>query len=211
MKIYPSTHKIKSVVDSHIDLDLNVPLAHIQLDYSKYKIDKEMKPIVSKTIKQEVIYNQAFDKANIKLFNKYLEAVPMDNLLTRVEDKYYYRPKDMIAFTPQEFGYTATIKKSLEYKIGNKYNLNIACIDDPDSLDLSKKIAIGFSNPGTRDIVPPNISINNDRTDAQAFSDMDLDTCDVLFIDSPNGKHYDSSSNPILIDKEIFLKNDTII
>ena len=43
MKIFPSTHKIKSVTDSHIDLDLNIPLAHIQLDYSKYNINKNMK------------------------------------------------------------------------------------------------------------------------------------------------------------------------
>ena len=43
MKIFPSTHKIKSVTDSHVDLDLNIPLAYIELDYSKYKIDKLFK------------------------------------------------------------------------------------------------------------------------------------------------------------------------
>ena len=37
MKIFPSTHKIKSITESHVDLDLNVPLAYIELDYSKYK------------------------------------------------------------------------------------------------------------------------------------------------------------------------------
>ena len=54
MKIYPSTHEIKSVTDSHVDLDLNIPLAYIELDYSKYNIDKEVRDIANKDIKKEV-------------------------------------------------------------------------------------------------------------------------------------------------------------
>ena len=211
MKIFPSTHKIKSITDGHVDLDLNVPLAFIELDYSKYKIDKITKPIASQDIKKEVILNQAFDSPNIKLFNKFGEAVNMDNLLTRVGNKYYYRPKEIITFEPQKFKYDATIKKKLSYKISNSYNINIACVDDPDSLDLSQRIASGFSNPSAREIVPPNISINNNRIDAQAFSDMSLNNCDILFIESPDGKHYDDSLNPLEIDKTIFLNNDTTI
>ena len=55
MKIFPSTHKIKSVTDSHVDLDLNVPLAYIELDYTKYDIQKKMENIMSKEIKEEVL------------------------------------------------------------------------------------------------------------------------------------------------------------
>lgn len=84
MKIFPSTHKIKSVTDSHIDLDLNIPLAHIQLDYSKYSINKNMKEIASKDIKEPVLVNQKFDNPKTLLFNKFNESVNMDNLLTRV-------------------------------------------------------------------------------------------------------------------------------
>lgn len=211
MKIFPSTHKIKSVTDSHVDLDLNIPLAYIELDYSKYNIQKSMENIVAKDIKTEVLLNQKFDSANIKLFNKFNEAVDMDNLLTRVGDSYYYRPKDIITFKPQRFNYDVTIKRKLNYKISNSYNINVACIDDPDSLDLSQRIASGFSNPGAREIVPPNISINNNRIDSHAFSDMNSNDCDVLIIESPNGKHYDDSSKPILIDKEPFLNNNIAI
>ena len=211
MKIFPSTHQIKSITDSHIDLDLNVPLARIELDYSKYTIDTVMHDIANTDIKREVLLNEEFDSPSIKLFNKYNEAVNMDNLLTRVGNKYYYRPKDMISFEPQRFDYKATIKTSMQYKIANKYNINVACIDDPDSLDLSKRIAIGFSNPGVREIVPPNISINNDRTDAQAFSDMSIRDCDILFIESPDGIHYDDGQDPYKIDKNIFLNYNTAI
>lgn len=211
MKIFPSTHNIKSIIDSHVDLDLNIPLAYIELDYTKYDIQKKMEDIISKEIKEEVLLNQKFDNANIKLFNKFNEAVNMDNLLTRVGDSYYYRPKDIITFKPQYFNYNATIKRKLEYKISNTYNINIACIDDPDSLDLSQRIASGFSNPSSREITPPNISINKNRIDAQAFSDMSGEDCDVVIIESPDGKYYDDSLDPILIDKEEFLnKNMTI-
>lgn len=211
MKIFPSNHKIKSITDSHLDLDLNIPLAYVEVDYSKYKIDKTVESIVSEDKKQEVILNQAFDSPNIKLFNNFGEAVNMDNLLTRLGDKYYYKPKEIITFAPQRFKYDATIKKKMTYKISNSYNINVACVDDPDSLTLSQRIASGFSNPSSRDIVPPNISINNNRVDAQAFSDMNIKECDILFIESPDGKNYDDSSKPLIIDKEVFLKNDTVI
>lgn len=211
MKIFPSTHKIKSVTDSHVDLDLNIPLAYIELDYTKYKIDKIMEPAANINIKEEVLLNQEFKTADIKLFNKFNEEVNMDNLLTRVNDKYYYRPKDMISFAPHRFNYKATVKSRVEYKIANRYNINIACVDDPDSLDLSRRIAIGFSNPSNRDIVPPNISINNNRIDAQAFTDMSIQDCDVLFIESPDGINYDDSPKPIPIDKNVFLNNNTSI
>lgn len=211
MKIFPSKHKIKSVTDSHVDLDLNIPLAYIELDYSKYNIEKTMEDIVSKDVKKEVLLNQKFDRADIKLFNKFNEAINTDNLLTRVGDSYYYRPKDIITFKPQRFNYDVTIKRKLNYKISNTYNINIACIDDPDSLDLSQRIASGFSNPGSREIVPPNISINNNRIDSHAFSDMNSNDCDILIIESPDGKYYDDSAKPILIDKESFLNNNIAI
>ena len=90
MKIFPSTHKIKSITESHVDLDLNVPLAYIELDYSKYKIDKVMEDIANTDVKTEVLVNQEFSSPSVKLFNKFNEAVNMDNLLTRVGDKYYH-------------------------------------------------------------------------------------------------------------------------
>lgn len=211
MKIFPSTHKIKSVTESHVDLDLNVPLAYIELDYSKYKIDKVMKDIANTDVKTEVLVNQEFSSPSVKLFNKFSEAVNMNNLLTRVGDKYYYRPKDMISFEPQRFNYTATIKTNIAYKIANRYNINIACVDDVDSLDLSKRIAAGFSNPSAREIVPPNISINNNRLDAYTFTDMSITDCDVLFIESPDGIHYDDSQKPTEIDKILFLNNNAAI
>lgn len=210
MKIYPSTHKIKSVTDSHVDLDLNIPLAYIELDYSKYNIDKEVRDIANKDIKKEVIYNQEFDSADIKLFNKYNEAVNMDNLLTRVGNKYYYRPKEAISFRPQTFNYVATVKKQLDYKISKEYNLNIACVDDPDSLDLSDRMAIGFSSPNERNLIPPNITINNNKKDAQSFTNMTNNECDFLFIESSEGLYYDDVMDErIKIDKDMFLNKNT--
>lgn len=211
MKIFPSNHKIKSITESHIDLDLNVPLARVEVDYTKYSIETKVEPLVSKYIKEPVFINECFDSPKIKLFNKFEEAINMDNLLTRVGDKYYYRPKDIISFEPHIFDYIVTIKKKLSYKIGNSYNVNIACVDDPDSLNLSKRIASGFSNPSVRNIVPPNISINNNRIDSHTFSDMSASECDVLFIESPDGKYYDNSLKPIKIDKETFLNNNIIM
>lgn len=212
MKIYPSTHNIKSVTDSHVDLDLNIPLAYIELDYSKYNIDKKIKDVANKDIRQEVIYNQVFDSADVKLFNKFNEEVNIDNLLTRVGDKYYYRPKESITYKPQTFNYEAIIKKSLDYKIANEYNINIACVDDPDSLDLSDRLSIGFSNPSERSLVPPNIIINNNRMDSQNFTDMSIEECDFLFIESSEGMYYDDiMDDRVEIDKDIFLDNNTSI
>lgn len=212
MKIYPSTHKVKSVTDSHVDLDLNVPLAYIEIDYSKYNIEKKIKDICNKEIKEEVIYNQSFDSPDVKLFNKFNEEVNTDNLLTRVGNKYYYRPKNAIMSKPQTFNYDVTVKKSLSYKIANEYKINIACVDDPDSLDLSDRLSIGFSNPSERNIIPPNIIINDNRMDSKAFTDMSLDDCDFLFIESYEGIYYDDvMDDKTKIDKDMFLDKNTSI
>ena len=71
MKIFPSTHIIKSVTDSHVDLDLNIPLAYIEMDYTQYDVNKKMKAIASTDIKEPVLINQAFDSPSINLFNKF--------------------------------------------------------------------------------------------------------------------------------------------
>lgn len=136
----------------------------------------------------------------------------MDNLLTRVGSKYYYRPKETISFKPQTFNYVATIKKQLDYRISNEYNLNIACIDDPDSLDLSDRIAVGFSSPNERNLIPPNITINNNRKDVQSFTDMTNRECDFLFIESSEGLYYDDvTDDRVKIDKDMFLDKNTSI
>ena len=40
IKIYPSKHKIQLINESTFDTDLNIPLSYVNLDYTKYKIDK---------------------------------------------------------------------------------------------------------------------------------------------------------------------------
>ena len=44
MKIYPSKHKIKSIPTSKMDTSLNIPLAYIDIDFTKYHIEKIVDP-----------------------------------------------------------------------------------------------------------------------------------------------------------------------
>lgn len=211
IKIYPSAHKIKTVSEKYVDTGLNIPLSHINMDYTEYEINKTIHADFSNTNKKVVLPYQEFDKPNIKLFNEFEEAVPTDKLLRRNKDKYIYYPENSKEFTPKNFTYKTTIKKKLDYKISNKYNLNISCVDDPDSLDLSSRLSSILTNPSQRKLLPPNISINNNSLSIYDYSNGSIKENDFIFIESPDGKYYDNSINPTEINIYDFLNNNTNI
>ena len=72
MKIYPSTHKIKTITDSYIDNDLNIPLAYINVDYTKYNIEKEINENFNADIKTPVLINSSYTNHDLKIFNDFV-------------------------------------------------------------------------------------------------------------------------------------------
>ncbi|MGL5507722.1 MAG: hypothetical protein ACRDB0_07460, partial [Paraclostridium sp.] len=209
MKIYPSTHKIKMSTESHIDTDLNVPLAYVSVDYTQYDISNEIHPNFANNIKRNIAPGELFDKPDIKLFNEFEEEVDTSTLFSRQGDKYMYNPKSSITFEPQNFLYKATVKKDVRYKISSSYNLTIGCVDDPDSLDLSQRLAEVFTNPAARNLLPSNISINNNKMTSHTFTNMSLKEADFVFIESPDGILYNDEGEKI--DFNSFLDNNANI
>ena len=96
MKIYPSNHKIKSITTSHIDTDLNIPLAYMNIDYSKYKIDKAPSKYFSNDSMTPLIPGQELENGQVKIFNKYKEEVNSTNLMQYTNQKWYYKPDNEI-------------------------------------------------------------------------------------------------------------------
>lgn len=211
MKIYPSNHKIKPVYNERIDSDLNIPLAYINTETTKYKISKSVSIEYNKESMDELIPGQTFDDLNVRIFNKFKEEVNINDLLVRDGNKYVYRPKKSTSFVPQTFLYQATIKKSLEYSSSKSYNINALCVDDPDSLDLSQRLASILINPSDRNLLPSNISINKNIQHISAMTSGEFKDCDFLFIESPNGIYYDDTENPTKIDFDSILKTHTNI
>ena len=68
MRIYPSKHKIKSIPTSKIDTDLNIPLAYVSVDYTKYDISKIVEPSFSTTSKSILYPEQKFENKDFLLF-----------------------------------------------------------------------------------------------------------------------------------------------
>ena len=211
MKIYPSNHKIKPIYNERIDSDLNIPLAYINTETTKYKISKSVSIEYNKESMEELIPGRTFDDLNMKIFNKFKEEVDINDLLIRDGNKYVYRPKKSTSFVPQTFLYQATIKRSLEYSSSKSYNINALCVDDPDSLDLSQRLASVLINPSDRNLLPSNISINKNIQHISAMTSGEFKDCDFLFIESPNGIYYDDTENPTKIDFESILKTHTNI
>lgn len=209
MKIYPSTHKIKVSTESHIDTDLNIPLAYINVDYTKYDISNEIHPDFAQQIKRTIAPGESFDRPDIKLFNEFEEEVNTDTLFSRQGDKYVYNPKSSISFEPQTFLYKAIVKKDIRYKISSSYNLTIGCVDDPDSLDLSQRLAEVFANPSQRNLLPSNISINNNKMTQHTFTNMSIKDADFVFIESPDGVLYSDDGDEIKYNE--FLDNNANI
>lgn len=211
MKIYPSPHKIKMNTSKAIDTDLELPIAFVNTKTENYSLDYNVSTDYSEDSIVELVPGDKFDTIEIKAFNKHHEVVDISKDLIREGDKYVYRPKNAISFVPQTFLYKTTIKKNLSYSNSKTYDINASCIDDPDSLDLSQRLASILLNPSDRKLLPNNISINKNKENLSVLTTGTLKECEMLFIESPNGIDYDDSANPTKIDLELFLENNTNI
>lgn len=209
MRIYPSPHKVKINTSKAIDTDMELPIAFINTETKNYTLNYNVSNDYSKDSIVELIPGQSFDTLDIKVFNKYHEVVDISNDLVREGDKYIYKPNNSISFVPQTFLYKATIKKSLTYSNSKLYDINASCIDDPDSLDLSQRLASILLNPSDRNLLPNNISINKNKENLSVLTTGTFEECEILFIESPDGKHYDDNDeDSIEIDYDTLLDNN---
>ena len=195
-------------MDTHIDTDLNMALAYINLDYTKYQIVKNIADDFSQSIKKPVLPNQEFDDVDIKLFNDFEEEVRIEDLIKRIDDKYYYCPNGAQSFNPKRFVYETTIQKKQSYKISNSYNINVSCVDDPDSMNLSTRLESIFSAPSELGLLPPNIKINSNKISPYLLTTGTMKETDFVFIQSPDGIFYDDSRE-MAIDYLEFFDNNT--
>lgn len=196
IKIYPSPHKIKLIEEDKFDTDLNIPLAHIELDYTKYDITSTPSNSFNTNSKRLLIPGEKFYNPLTKIFNEYEEEVDTTDILIRNnKDEYIYTPTESIEFEPNTFFYNATIKKKINYSTANNYNINVVAIDDPDSLDLSDRMSKILINPSQRGMLPANISINNNILDSMSFTNMSFEKADFAFIESYNGLMYSDIGN----------------
>ena len=201
MKIYPSKHKIKSIPTSKIDTDLNIPLAYVNIDYTKNKVSKIVDANFS-TNKKTILYpGQLFENKDFKLFNKLEEEITnKDNLFYYTDGQYAFYPNNTIKFTPKKFLWKATVKRNFTYNISNTYNINIGCKYNDD---LNKRLINAFMDPSNRDLlVHSNIKINNDSTNYSTFSSIENEKADFMFIKSHNCKHYDTDQTLEINTKE---------
>ena len=189
MKIYPSKHKIKSIPASKIDTDLNIPLAYVNVDYTKYSIDKIVDPKFSKSVKGIIYPEQEFETKDFLMFNEFEEVVNKNNLLMSSNNAYKFYPANAVKFSPKHFLWNATIKKNLEYNISTTYNINIGCKYDET---LNRNLTTAFMNPSDRDMfVYSNIKINSNDDMYNTFDTMTDENADFMFIKTHNCKHYD--------------------
>ena len=125
MRIYPSKHKIKSIPTSKIDTDLNIPLAYIDVDYSKYNISKIVEPNFSVNNKTILYPEQKFENKDFLLFNEFEEEVEKNNVFISTNSGYTFYPSNAIKFIPKKFLWKATVKRNYDYNISNTYDIKI--------------------------------------------------------------------------------------
>ena len=194
MKIYPSTHKIKTITDSYIDNDLNIPLAYINVDYTKYNIEKEINENFNADIKTPVLINSSYTNPDLKIFNDYGEEVNTKGLFSNKNGTLLYSPETLISFQPKFFLWKAVVKRDLNYKILNTYNINVKSYDEK----VNNLISPIFTNPAERSLTPTNIKINNNSMHDNVFTNLTDEETDFLFIQNVHGAYYDiNCKNPI--------------
>lgn len=206
MKIYPSKHKIKAVPTSKVDTSLNIPLAYVDIDYTKYDIRKIIDPRFSTNQKTIIYPEQKFDNKDFLVFNEFEEEVNKNNLFTYTNNQYMFYPNNTVKFSPRYFLWRATVKKNFQYNISNTYDIKIGC---KNNNTLAGNITTALMNPSERGmLVYENIKINSNDKTYDSFSTMNDADADIMFIKTHNCKHYDvENTSPINIDA--FLNNHT--
>ena len=187
MKIYPSNHKIKAVTESRVDTDLNIPLGYIDVDYSKYKVDKLPSEYFSTDSMTPLIPGQELENGRVKIFNRFKEEVNTTNLMQYTNQKWYYMPDNIIKYTPKFFLWKAMVKKNMNYCIDTVYNININCYN----AYMSNKLSPVFTGASNNGYVPSNIKINNNQLTADTFMNMPVENSDFCFIATANAAYYD--------------------
>ena len=202
IKIYPSKHTkdkstlnktIKIVNESQLDLNLNIPLAYVNLDYSKYIMNKRIEndflknDANSNIAMTPLIPGQIIDEPESIIFNKYEEQVSLGSLCKEIKGVKYFIPQ--YEFIPYKFSYTVTVKKNMSYNPGNKYKINVACYDDKDSLDLSSRLSQIFVAPNSSGMEKTNtIIINDNKKSLDSLLNMSFDDADFAFFETFDGK-----------------------
>ena len=197
IKIYPSKHEIKLVNESKVNTNLNIPLSYINLDYNDYEIKTSIEKDFLKSsstsnfINTPVVPGQELDM-DMLLFNSVGEVISSSEIINRVGEKYLYEPS--YSFVPNQFSYVVTAKKNMRnsYRSSKKYNINIGVAEE-NSQELGKELSKIFSNPAGRKLMPPNISINNNKEDLNCFY-TDLSKKDFVFMKTWNGFWFSKES-----------------
>ena len=207
MKIYPSKHKIKAIPTSKVDTSLNVPLAYVDIDFTKNKISKIVDANFATNRKTILYPGQSFVDKNFKVFNKNEEEIKnIDNLFLYNNDSYTFYPNNTIKFTPKKFLWKATVKRKFDYSIANTYDLKIGC---KYNATLKDNLVKTFMNPSDRDLlVHDNIRFNHNDTMYDTFVSSDDAELDFLYIKSHNCVHYDVDGQ-VAINFETLLQNHT--
>ena len=207
MKIYPSRHKIKSIPTSKVDTSLNIPLAYIDVDYTKNKISKIVDAKFSSNKKTIIYPEQVFENTDFKIFDKNEEEITEKSGLFHTNgEQYVFYPSTMMKFAPKRFLWKATVKRNFDYNISKNYDIKIGCNYD-DS--LKENLIKTFMNSSERDLlVHSNIKINSDNTTYSSFTETDDTELDFLFVRSHNCIHYDFE-NTVKVQLQDLLNNHT--
>lgn len=196
IKIYPSKHNIEIINESRFDADLNIPLAYVNLDYTKYDLEKRieddfLKYMANKNILMTpILPGELIEDTGRFVFNKYEEKVPIEPLCKDIRGKKYFTPP--YEFIPFKFSYDVTVKKNMKYDVSTDYYINVACCDDADSLDLSTRLSQIFTYPSELKYVTDNIHFNDDKRNVDTLTSMSFEDADFLFLETYDGQYLDS-------------------
>lgn len=211
IKIYPSKHNIEIINEARFDSDLNIPLAYVNLDYTKYELEKRIEDDFLKfsanknIIMTPILPGELIEDTKRFVFNKYEEKTSIETLCKNIRGKQYFTPP--YEFIPFKFTYDVTVKKNMKYDVSTDYYINVACFDDSDSLDLSSRLSQVFVYPAERKYVTSNIHFNDDKRNIDALTTMSFDDADFLFLETYDGRYLDSEmTEEVSIDT--FLQNN---
>lgn len=186
MIIYPAQHKI--IGENELSPG-DIQLAYIDAN----NIQKEYKVInvnhKSSVERLESVYPyEGFDRPDPYLFDKNKNLVSVAPDMMRTESGYAFFPAEAVEFSPELFDFRVSVKKHFFYESNRPVDIKVGVIEK-DRVYAESLIKI-FGDAYRKNLITSNFKVNSGDIKIESLTNLSIEECDLVFIESNNTKTY---------------------
>lgn len=197
MIIHPAQHQV-------IGRDTLSP-GDIQLGYiDANNVEKEYRVLnvnhKSSIERQESVYPyEEFDRPDPYLFDKNKNLVSVATDMMRTDSGYAFFPAEAVEFHPAQLDFRVSLKKNFIYDPNRQVDLKVGVMEK-NKMYAESLIKV-FGDAYRKNLITSNFKVNSGDIKMESLTNLSIEECDMIFIESGNGKNYWDSQEIIDIDE----------